>query len=125
MQAEGHLRDRHLKPSLYPYRISCCSVSALIITGSRTAPTFHSGIVSQTGFFVSVHPNAGLPDQFGEYDQSAEFMASVIEDFMKEGWINIAGGCCGTTPLHIRRIAGSIEKISAQTEAGYCKIYKA
>ena len=46
-----------------------------------------------------------LPNQFGEYDQSAEFMASITEDFMKEGWVNIIGGCCGTTPQHIRRIS--------------------
>ena len=58
-----------------------------------------------TDFNVSVHPNAGLPNQFGEYDQSASFMASVAEEFMKEGWVNIIGGCCGTTPEHIRRIA--------------------
>ena len=58
-----------------------------------------------TDFNVSVHPNAGLPNQFGEYDQSASFMASVVEEFMKEGWVNIIGGCCGTTPEHIRRIA--------------------
>ena len=47
--------------------------------------------------------NAGLPNQFGEYDQSAEFMASIAEDFMKEGWVNIIGGCCGTTPFCILR----------------------
>ncbi|HAX94100.1 MAG TPA: methionine synthase, partial [Bacteroidales bacterium] len=58
-----------------------------------------------TDFNVSAHPNAGLPNQFGEYDQSASFMASVVEEFMKEGWVNIIGGCCGTTPEHIRRIA--------------------
>jgi 5-methyltetrahydrofolate--homocysteine methyltransferase len=59
----------------------------------------------KSGFYVSVHPNAGLPNQFGEYDQSASFMASIAEDFMKEGWVNIIGGCCGTTPLHIQKIA--------------------
>ena len=57
------------------------------------------------GFYVSAHPNAGLPNQFGEYDQSASFMALIAEDFMKEGWVNIIGGCCGTTPQHIRKIA--------------------
>ena len=52
----------------------------------------------------------GLPNQFGEYEQSAEFMASVAEDFLKEGWVNIIGGCCGTTPLHIRKIAESAQQ---------------
>ncbi|MDX9726520.1 MAG: methionine synthase [Bacteroidales bacterium] len=60
---------------------------------------------AKAGFYVSAHPNAGLPNQFGEYDQSAEFMASVAEEFMKEGWVNIIGGCCGTTPEHIRELA--------------------
>jgi 5-methyltetrahydrofolate--homocysteine methyltransferase len=59
----------------------------------------------KSGFYTSAHPNAGLPNQFGEYDQSAEYMASIAEDFMKEGWVNIIGGCCGTTPQHIKRIA--------------------
>jgi 5-methyltetrahydrofolate--homocysteine methyltransferase len=66
---------------------------------------FIEELSAKTGFNVSVHPNAGLPNQFGEYDQSAGFMASIAEDFMKEGWVNIIGGCCGTTPLHIRKIA--------------------
>ena len=54
---------------------------------------------------VSAHPNAGLPNQFGEYDQDAHEMGHQIEDFLKAGFINIVGGCCGTTPSHIKRIA--------------------
>jgi len=73
--------------------------------GAEQLRPFIEELSAKTGFFVSVHPNAGLPNQFGEYDQSAEYMASVVEDFMKEGWVNIIGGCCGTTPLHIKRIA--------------------
>ncbi|MBP1666125.1 MAG: 5-methyltetrahydrofolate--homocysteine methyltransferase, partial [Bacteroidetes bacterium] len=73
--------------------------------GAEQLRPFIQELSAKTGFYVSVHPNAGLPDQFGEYNQSAEFMASIIEDFMKEGWVNIAGGCCGTTPQHIRKIA--------------------
>lgn len=53
---------------------------------------------------VSAHPNAGLPNEFGEYDQSAEEMATIVADFAASGFINIIGGCCGTTPEHIRRI---------------------
>jgi len=73
--------------------------------GAEQLRPFVGEISAKSGFYVSVHPNAGLPDQFGEYNQSADFMASVMEDFMKEGWVNIAGGCCGTTPLHIRKIS--------------------
>jgi 5-methyltetrahydrofolate--homocysteine methyltransferase len=64
----------------------------------------------KTGFYVSVHPNAGLPNQFGEYDQSAEYMAAIAEDFVKNGWVNIIGGCCGTTPVHIKMIAEAVRK---------------
>jgi 5-methyltetrahydrofolate--homocysteine methyltransferase len=54
---------------------------------------------------VSCYPNAGLPNEFGEYDDSPEHMASVFQDWCSHGLINIAGGCCGTTPAHIKAIA--------------------
>ena len=53
---------------------------------------------------TSIHPNAGLPNEFGEYDETPEYMAGVLEEFAASGFINIVGGCCGTTPDHIRRI---------------------
>lgn len=56
-------------------------------------------------FFVSAYPNAGLPNEFGQYDETAEQMGSQVEEFLKDGLVNILGGCCGTTPDHIRRIA--------------------
>ena len=56
-------------------------------------------------FAVSAHPNAGLPNEFGKYDESPEMMAIQIKDFLDEGLINIIGGCCGTTPDHIRAIS--------------------
>ena len=58
--------------------------------------------------FVSVHPNAGLPNEFGEYDETPESMGDVIEDFARRGMVNMVGGCCGTTPAHIREIAGRV-----------------
>jgi 5-methyltetrahydrofolate--homocysteine methyltransferase len=62
--------------------------------------------------FVSAHPNAGLPNEFGEYDQSAKEMAEIIEEFAKSGFLNIVGGCCGTTPMHIRAIADAVAHIA-------------
>ena len=56
-------------------------------------------------FPVSVHPNAGLPDQFGGYEQSPDEMAAYIKDFIHQGLVNIVGGCCGTTPAHIECFA--------------------
>ncbi len=61
--------------------------------------------------FVSIHPNAGLPNAFGEYDETPEQMAAVIREFAKEGYLNIIGGCCGTTPDHIRAIAEAVNDI--------------
>jgi 5-methyltetrahydrofolate--homocysteine methyltransferase len=56
-------------------------------------------------FFVSAYPNAGLPNEFGHYDQTPEEMAVLVEEYLKEGLVNIIGGCCGTTPEHISKIA--------------------
>jgi 5-methyltetrahydrofolate--homocysteine methyltransferase len=54
---------------------------------------------------TSCHPNAGLPNEFGAYDETPEQMAAVLGEFAAAGWLNIVGGCCGTTPEHIRAIA--------------------
>lgn len=62
--------------------------------------------------FVSCYPNAGLPNAFGLYDETPQSMAAVIEDFAKNGMLNIAGGCCGTTPAHIKAIADAVIKYS-------------
>lgn len=62
--------------------------------------------------YVSAHPNAGLPNEFGEYDQSAEEMAVIVQEFAQSGFINIIGGCCGTTPAHIAAIAKAVAPLS-------------
>ena len=62
-------------------------------------------IANKTEFAISAHPNAGLPNAFGEYDESPEDMGEQIEEYFKKNLINIIGGCCGTTPDHIRVIA--------------------
>ncbi len=61
-------------------------------------------------FMVSAHPNAGLPNEFGEYDQTPDEMAALIEEFLQEGLVNIIGGCCGTTPEHIEALSQLIAK---------------
>jgi 5-methyltetrahydrofolate--homocysteine methyltransferase len=61
-------------------------------------------------FFVSAYPNAGLPNEFGQYDQTPEEMASQVEEYLREGLVNLLGGCCGTTPEHIRKIAEIAKK---------------
>jgi len=59
--------------------------------------------------FISAHPNAGLPNEFGEYDETPEDMARVIADYARDGVVNIIGGCCGTTPAHLRAIAEAVQ----------------
>jgi 5-methyltetrahydrofolate--homocysteine methyltransferase len=62
-------------------------------------------LADKSPFYTSAHPNAGLPNEMGEYDESPQQMGTVIEGFLREGLLNIIGGCCGTTPDHIREIA--------------------
>jgi 5-methyltetrahydrofolate--homocysteine methyltransferase len=58
--------------------------------------------------YVSAHPNAGLPNAFGEYDETPEEMAATLKEFAQSGLLNLVGGCCGTTPAHIRAIADAV-----------------
>lgn len=67
-------------------------------------------IANKTDFAISAHPNAGLPNAFGEYDETPEEMGEQIEEYLKKNLINIIGGCCGTTPEHIRIIANIAAK---------------
>lgn len=65
--------------------------------------------------FVSAYPNAGLPNAMGEYDEEPSQTAHFLEDWAKEGFVNIVGGCCGTTPDHIRHIAEQVKKIAPRS----------
>ena len=67
-------------------------------------------IATKTEFAISAHPNAGLPNAFGEYDETPEEMGAQIEEYLKKNLINIIGGCCGTNPEHIRVIANLAAK---------------
>jgi 5-methyltetrahydrofolate--homocysteine methyltransferase len=58
--------------------------------------------------YVSIYPNAGLPNEFGEYDDTPDYMAGVLEEYARSSFVNIVGGCCGTTPAHIKRFAEAI-----------------
>ncbi len=61
--------------------------------------------------FVSLYPNAGLPNEMGEYDETPAFMARVLEDYARAGFLNIVGGCCGTTPAHIKAFADALRDV--------------
>lgn len=69
----------------------------------------HVDVLAQVAdAYVSCHPNAGLPNAFGGYDETPEMMAGVLRGFAEAGLLNLVGGCCGTTPLHIRAIADAV-----------------
>ena len=73
--------------------------------GAKQLQPYLKRLSSQTDFYTSAHPNAGLPNAFGEYDQTPEEMKNLIEEYLKDDLINIIGGCCGTNPEHIKAIA--------------------
>lgn len=83
--------------------------------GAEQLIPFVEELSRNTQFLVSVHPNAGLPNELGEYDQSATQMAGIIEKMLAKGTVNIVGGCCGTTPLHVQEIAKVAKKYSPRT----------
>ena len=73
--------------------------------GSQALRPHIEALANVATTYVSVHPNAGLPNEFGGYDETPEEMADIVGDFMDRGMVNLAGGCCGTTPEHIRALA--------------------
>ncbi|MDT0186074.1 methionine synthase, partial [Microbacterium sp. ARD31] len=77
--------------------------------GAREMRPYVAELSRLADSFVSVYPNAGLPNAFGEYDETPEQTAAVLAEFAEAGFLNIVGGCCGTTPDHIAAIAGAVE----------------
>ncbi|MCX6252574.1 MAG: methionine synthase [Bacteroidetes bacterium] len=73
--------------------------------GAKELRPYVEELSAKTTLYTSAYPNAGLPNQFGEYEQTPEAMAALIKDFLDHGFVNIIGGCCGTTPAHIRLFA--------------------
>lgn len=85
--------------------IPLLSIGLNCALGAEQLRPYLQTLSKKAPFHVSAHPNAGLPNEFGEYDQSPEEMASLIDGFLADEFLNIVGGCCGTTPDHIRLIA--------------------
>jgi 5-methyltetrahydrofolate--homocysteine methyltransferase len=86
------------------------SVGLNCALGARQLRPYLQILNEQAPFFVSAYPNAGLPNEFGQYDEGPDEMGSQIDEFLKEGLVNILGGCCGTTPAHIKVIAELAKK---------------
>ncbi|SOU88028.1 homocysteine S-methyltransferase family protein [Tenacibaculum dicentrarchi] len=85
--------------------IPLLSVGFNCALGANLLQPHLEAIASKTNFAISAHPNAGLPNAFGEYDETAQEMGNQIEEYFKKNLINIIGGCCGTTPEHIATIS--------------------
>jgi 5-methyltetrahydrofolate--homocysteine methyltransferase len=85
--------------------VKLLSIGLNCALGSELMEPYLAVLSDKSPFAVSAHPNAGLPNAFGQYDETAEIMGLKVESFFKKGLVNIIGGCCGTTPEHITKIA--------------------
>ncbi len=83
--------------------------------GAREMRAHIAEIAKVADTFVCAYPNAGLPNEFGEYDESPEAMAGMLGEFARSGLVNIVGGCCGTTPDHVQAIAEAVEGVAPRT----------
>lgn len=92
---------RHAKP---------LSVGLNCALGATELRPYLEELSTKADTYVSAHPNAGLPNEFGEYDQTGKEMAAIIDEFASSGFVNIIGGCCGTSPEHISAIAETVAK---------------
>ena len=90
--------------------IPLLSVGFNCALGAEQLKPYLQRLSNETEFYTSAHPNAGLPNAFGEYDQSPKQMQAFIEEYLQDGLINIIGGCCGTSPEHIKAIAEVAKK---------------
>ena len=97
---------RHIEP---------LSIGFNCALGARELRQYIEELANIADTFVSAHPNAGLPNEFGEYDESPEAMAQELEDWAKCGYLNIIGGCCGTSPEHIRAIVKAVQQHPPRT----------
>jgi 5-methyltetrahydrofolate--homocysteine methyltransferase len=96
--------------------IPLLSVGFNCALGANLLQPHLEAIANKTDFAISAHPNAGLPNAFGEYDETPEEMGEQIEEYLKKNLINIIGGCCGTTPEHIKIIANIASKYNPRAQ---------
>ncbi len=85
------------------------SVGLNCALGAKQMRPFVEDLSNVSEKFLSVYPNAGLPNEMGGYDETPQTMATVLEDFLSSGFVNIVGGCCGTTPEHIKAISKLVQ----------------
>lgn len=93
---------RHAKP--FSIGINCA-------LGAKDMRPYIAELAEISETYISCYPNAGLPNAFGEYDETPEEISRELKEFAENGWLNIVGGCCGTTPAHIKAIAESVKNL--------------
>lgn len=93
------------------------SVGLNCALGAKQLTPYLEELANNSQFFISAYPNAGLPNAFGQYDESPEYMAQQVREYAEKGLINIVGGCCGTTPAHIRAIAELVKNYQPRKTA--------
>ncbi len=91
---------------------SLLSIGLNCALGARAMKPYLAELSRVADCLISVYPNAGLPNEMGQYDESPAYMAEQVKEFLEEGYVNILGGCCGTTPDHIRAFAEIADKYS-------------
>ncbi|WP_304343321.1 homocysteine S-methyltransferase family protein [Chryseobacterium koreense] len=89
--------------------LNLLSVGFNCALGAKQLTPHLETLSNNSDFYVSAYPNAGLPNAFGQYDETPEFMAEQIREYVEKGLVNIIGGCCGTTPPHIKAIADLVK----------------
>ena len=97
--------------------VDLLSVGINCALGARQMRAYVEELSSIAPFYVSCYPNAGLPNAFGGFDETPDTMAVDLRDFASNGWLNIVGGCCGTTPAHIRAIADAVRGLPPRVPA--------
>ncbi|MCQ4036233.1 homocysteine S-methyltransferase family protein [Kaistella montana] len=89
--------------------LNLLSVGFNCALGAKQLTPYLETLSNNSNFYISAYPNAGLPNAFGQYDESPEFMAEQIREYAEKGLINVVGGCCGTTPEHIKAISDLVK----------------
>ncbi len=99
--------------------LNLLSVGFNCALGAKQLTPYLDTISNNSQFAISAYPNAGLPNAFGQYDETAEDMASQVKEYVEKGLINIIGGCCGTTPEHIKAIADLVKNYKPRKILAY------
>ena len=101
------------------------SVGLNCALGSAQMRPFIEELAAAAPVFTSLYPNAGLPNELGGYDESPQFMAEQARAYAQAGLVNLIGGCCGTTPAHVRAIADAVEGVAPRTPASPPRTFRA